>query len=67
MRLNEPLHKYATWPAGWPYLISVLLVDVDDLLHLVVAAHEDARPVVNRLWHHLKHPLHLTVDGLTTS
>src|ERR1700744_1603798 len=40
------------------------LVHVDDLLHLVEAAEEDARPVVDVLRHHVQHALHVRVDRL---
>ncbi len=35
-----------------------------DLLHLVVAAHEDARLVVDVLGLHVQHPPHVAVDRL---
>jgi hypothetical protein len=40
------------------------LVERLDLLNLVIAAHEDARPVVDVLGHDFQHALHLAVDGL---
>ncbi|KAG9679789.1 fructose-1,6-bisphosphatase, partial [Aureobasidium melanogenum] len=45
-------------------LFLVLVVDVDDLLHLVVRAHEDTRLVVDRLGNDLDHAIHLAVDCL---
>lgn len=49
-----------------PCLFGELGVDINDLLHFIVTAKEDTRPVVNVLWDDLQHALHLAVDGLTT-
>ena len=46
------------------YLLRMLFMNINDLLHLVVTAHEDARAVVDMLRHYLEHPAHLAVDGL---
>ena len=43
---------------------AMLLVNVNHLLHLVVAAEEDAAPVVDVLGHHRQHASHVAVDGL---
>lgn len=45
---------------------EVLLVEGLHFLNLVIAAHEDTRPVVDVLGHNLEHPLHLAVHCLTT-
>lgn len=47
------------------FLLLVLLVHVDDALDLLLAAEEDAAPVVDVLGHDLHHALHLAVDGET--
>jgi hypothetical protein len=52
-----PLHGY----------ISLLLVEGLHLLNLVIAAHEDARLVVNVLRYNFEHALHLAVNRLATS
>lgn len=44
----------------------MLLVDINHFLHFVIAAHEDARPIVDMLGHHRQHSLHPAVDGLAT-
>ena len=46
---------------------AVLLVNVNDLLHLVVAPHENAGPVVDMLGHHRQHPFHSAIDSLSAS
>lgn len=45
----------------------MLLVDRNDLLHLVIAAHEDARSIVDMLGHHRQHPFHPAIDRLPAS
>lgn len=45
----------------------MLLVDVDNLLHLIVASQEDSTPVVNVLGHNVDHTAHLAVNSLTAS
>ena len=42
----------------------MFLVDVDDLLYLIIAAEEDAAPVMDVLGHDFNHALHLAVDCL---
>jgi hypothetical protein len=48
-------------------LLAVVRMGIDNLLDLVIAAKEDARPVVDVLRDHLKHALHVRVDGLAAS
>lgn len=48
------------------FLLLVLLVDVEDFLHFLLAAHEDAASVVDVLRHHFEHAVHVAVDGETT-
>ena len=43
------------------------VANVNDLLHLVIATHEDAGPIVDMFRHSLEHPTHLAGNGLTTS
>ena len=45
----------------------VFLVNINDFLYLVVAAHENPRPVMNMLGDDCKHTLHTTVDRLSAS
>ena len=45
----------------------LLFEETLDLFYLVVAAHEDARPVVDILGNNLHHPVHLAVQSLTAS
>ena len=47
-------------------LFRVLFVHVDNLLHLVVATHEDTGSVVDMLRHDCQHTLHAAVDRLAT-
>lgn len=42
-------------------------MDINDLLHLIVAAHEDTAAVVDMLRHDSKHTSHVAVNGLATS
>lgn len=35
------------------------------MLHFVLAAHKDARPVVDVFWYDGEHTFHPTIDGLT--
>lgn len=44
---------------------AVLLVDVDDELHLVVGAEEDSAAVVDALGDDCEHASHVAVDCLT--
>lgn len=53
-----------TWPCS---LLRILCVDINNLLHLVVASHEDTRPIMNILGHNLHHALHPAVDRLSAS
>ncbi len=46
---------------------TVLLVDIDDLLHLIIAAHEDSAAIVDMLGYDLDHALHLAVHRLAAS
>lgn len=46
------------------YLLRVLLVYLNDLLHFVEAAHEDTGPVVDVFGHNCQHTLHSSVDRL---
>lgn len=48
-------------------LFAELCVDIDNLLHLVIAAEEDTGPVMDVLGNDFQHALHLAVDGLTAS
>lgn len=43
----------------------MLLVDVNDLLHLIIAAQEDSASVVDVLGDDVDHPSHLAVNCLT--
>lgn len=45
----------------------MFLVDIDDFLHLIIAAHKDPRAIVNMLRDNGNHTLHTTVDRLTAS
>ena len=45
----------------------MFLVDIDDFLYLIIAAHKDPRAIVNVLGDNSNHTLHATVDRLTTS
>ena len=45
---------------------AVLLVDVDDELHLVVGAEEDTAAVVDALGDDCEHACHVAVDSLAT-
>ena len=45
----------------------MLLVHINDLLHLVIAAQKDTASIVDVLRHDSDHPAHLAVDCLTTS
>ncbi|KAI6804575.1 hypothetical protein KC361_g29 [Hortaea werneckii] len=45
---------------------TVLLVDINDLLNLIVTAHEDTAAVVDVLGGDGHHAVHVAVDGLTT-
>ena len=45
----------------------MFLVDIDDFLHLIIAAHKDPRAIVNVLGDNGNHTLHATVNRLTTS
>lgn len=47
-------------------LPGVLEMHVDDLLHFIVASHEDSGSVVDVFGHDFEHACHLTIDGLTT-
>lgn len=46
-------------------LFDMLLVYINDLLHLIIAAHEDTRTIVDMLRYHSQHTLHAAVDSLT--
>lgn len=48
------------------YLTSdtMLLVDINDLLHLIIASQENTASIVDMLRNHLEHSPHLTVDRL---
>lgn len=48
-------------------LRSVFRVNINHFLDLIVTAEEDTRSVVDVLGHDCQHPLHLAIDGLTTS
>ena len=48
-------------------LLSSLVVDINNVLHLIVRTHKDTGLIVDRLWDDLHHALHLGVDGLSTS
>lgn len=43
----------------------MLLVHINNLLHLVIAAHENPRPIVDMLRYNRQHSFHTAVDGLT--
>ena len=45
---------------------AMLLVDINDLLDLIVATHEDTAAVVDVLGGDGHHAVHVAVDGLTT-
>ena len=45
----------------------MLLVDVDDLLHLLIAAQEDTAAIVDVLRDDSQHAPHLAIDRLTAS
>lgn len=45
--------------------LCVRVVYVNDLLHLVITPHEDARSIVYMLRHDRQHALHPAVDGLS--
>ena len=73
MHSMDSRHPYATqWPNMYntistSRLFLILLVNINDLLHLLVAAQEDARSVVDVLGHDLDHAIHVAVDGLSAS
>lgn len=46
---------------------SMLLVDINDLLHLLVTTHEDTATIVYVLGHDRQHSMHVAIDGLATS
>lgn len=46
---------------------GVLLVYLDDLLHLVIAAHEYARAIMDMLGNNGDHAFHMAVDCLAPS
>ena len=48
-------------------LVAMSLVHVNDLLHLVVTAHEDTRSVMYVLRYNSQHAIHLAVDRLAAS
>ena len=52
----------ALWDHG-----TMPFVHINHLLHLVIAAHKDARSVMDMLGHHRQHSRHLTVDRLSAS
>ena len=54
-------------PLQGPALLCILLMHVNNLLDLIVAAQEDARSVVNVFWDNLNHPPHVAIDCLPTS
>lgn len=43
----------------------LLVVDINNLLHLIIRTHKDTALVVDRLWDDLHHALHLGVDCLS--
>ena len=45
----------------------MLLMHVNHLLYFVIAAHEDARSIMNMLGNNTKHTLHTAIDRLTSS
>lgn len=49
------------------YLVSMPPMYVNNLLHLIVAAHEDTRSIVDTLGNNSQHALHATVHCLATS
>lgn len=49
------------------FLFCVLLVHIDHLLHLALAAHEDAAAIVDVFGDDFHHPPHMTVDCETAS
>lgn len=38
------------------------LMSINNLLDLIIAAHENTRPVMNVLGHYREHPVHAAVD-----
>lgn len=44
-------------------LLLMLLMDIDNLLHLLLASQENSAPVVDVFGHDFEHPAHVTVDG----
>ena len=48
-------------------LFLVFLVGVDDLLYLLLRAHEDTRSVVDVFGHNFEHAIHLAVDSQSAS
>lgn len=57
-----------TLPSSHPaILLGVLLMHINDLLHFVIASHEDPRAIMDMLRHDCQHPLHVAIDGLSSS
>lgn len=46
---------------------AMLLVDIDDLLYLLVAAQEDPAPVMDVFRNNIDHTSHLAIDCLAAS
>ena len=61
-RLHDLLRLFSILPST-----VMLLVNIDYLLHFVVAAHENSRPVVYVFWNDGDHSVHAAVNSLTTS
>lgn len=49
------------------YLLGMPIVYINNLLHLIVAAHEDTRSIVDTLGNNSQHALHATVHCLAAS
>lgn len=49
------------------HLLGMLLVYINNLLHLIVAAHENTRSIVDTLGNNSQHALHATVHCLAAS
>jgi hypothetical protein len=56
----------STFPQSFG-LHSEFLVNVDNLLHLIIATHKDTRSIMNMVWHDCEHSLHPAIHRLPSS
>lgn len=62
-----PCTRLVLYLRAYCHLLYMLLVYFNHLLYLVIAAHEDPRPIMDMFRNDSEHAFHTAVDRLATS